>query len=81
MKVSVQELIDFLSEFDPSATVLINADSGTPDPCYLPDHVEKFYTIVDPRGNVEEVGEDLLQDYLDEGFVIVKISPLLWPAS
>ena len=35
-KVTVQELIDFLSNFDPNDTVLINVDSGTPDPCHLP---------------------------------------------
>jgi hypothetical protein len=79
--VTVQDLIDFLSEFDPDVPVLINGDTGTPDPCYFPEHMEKFYTVVDPRGNAEEVGEDLIQDYLDEGFVIVKVSPVFWPAS
>ncbi len=78
--VTVQDLIDFLSEFDPNVPVLINGDSGTPDPCYLPEHMEKLYTVAGP-GLVEEVGEDLIQDYLDEGFVIVKVSPVLWPAS
>ena len=78
--ITVQELMDFLSFFDPDADVLINVDSSTPDPCDLPDHMEKFYTLQDPHGNTVEVGEDMFQDYLDEGFVIVKIRPLLWPA-
>ena len=79
-KVTVQELIDFLSTFNSNDTVLINVDSGTPDPCHLPPTMEKFYTVVDPDGNEEDVGEGLIQDYLDDGFAILKVRPLLWPA-
>ena len=79
-KVTVQELINFLSDFDPNDVVLINGDSGSPDPCHLPSTMEKFYTVVDPDGNEEDVGEGLIQDYLDDGFAVVKVRPLLWPA-
>ena len=78
--VTVQDLIEYLSEFAPNVPVLINGDSGPPDPCYLPSHMAKLYTVAGP-GLLTEVGEDLVQDYLDEGFVIVKVSPVLWPAS
>jgi len=79
-KVTVQDLIDFLKDFDPNDTVLINGDSGSPDPCHLPAIMEKFYTVADPDGNEEDVGEGLIQDYLDDGFAVVKVRPLLWPA-
>jgi len=79
-KVTVQELIDFLSNFNSNDTVLVNVDSGTPDPCHLPAIMEKFYTVIDSDGNEEGIGEDLLQDYLDDGFSILKVQPLLWPA-
>ena len=77
--ITVAELIEFLQDFDPNVQVLINSDSGTPDPCHLPNHIESLYTIVNGFGHQQEVNEEFVQDYLDDGFKVVKVQPLLWP--
>tara|TARA_Y100000593_G_C4259620_1_gene311506 strand:+ start:644 stop:883 length:240 start_codon:yes stop_codon:yes gene_type:complete len=79
--VKVKELIAFLQNFDPDAEVMINGDSGTPDPCSLPNHVEEIYTVENSDGEQEICIEGHIEDMRDEGYdKIISKAPLLWPS-
>jgi len=79
--VKVKELIAVLQTYDPSAEVMINGDSGTPDPCSIPSRIDTVFLLQDSNGNQmfcstwSEV-DDLEKQGYDK---IISRGPLLWP--
>ncbi len=79
--MKVKELIAFLQKCDQDAVVMINTDSGTPDPCTLPDLIAEIYTVENDKGDQDHCLEGHLDDMRDEGYdKIVSKAPLLWPS-
>ena len=78
--MKVHGLIAVLQTFDPNAEVMINGDSGTPDPSSLPNRIDTVFFLEDSNGNQTFCTVDLLDDMKEEGYRIISKAPLLWPS-
>lgn len=80
--MKVHELIGWLQMYDPNAEVMINGDSGTPDPCPLPNRIDTVFLLKDSNGNQMYCTADLLDDMRAEGYKVNPnhTAPLLWPS-
>jgi|ETNvirnome_2_300_1030623.scaffolds.fasta_scaffold19272_2 hypothetical protein len=77
--MKVGGLIAVLQTYDPNAEVMINGDSGTPDPCSLPNRIDTVFFLQDENGNqvLCTTGEEV-DDLEADGYKIISKSPLLW---
>lgn len=78
--MTVGEMIDFLAQFDRKAVVLINSDSGSPDPIEMRSKMYTEWVEVEfEDGETESMDFDALED-LDEPYMIKARQPLFWPS-
>jgi len=78
--MTVGEMIDFLAQFDREAVVLINGDSGTPDPVEMSGMYTEWDEVEFEDGTSEGMRQ-LELAWLDEGSYAIKTrQPLFWPS-
>jgi len=78
-KAKVQDLLDFLSQFDPNEPVMIQ-DRGVTR-ALGKYQMDKLCILRKPMAGSDqvEVSENEAQDYIADGFILTNVSPRLWP--
>ena len=76
--MTVGKMIAFLETFDRGTVVLINGDSGSPDPIEMRSMYTEWVVAEFDDGTSEALDIDALED-LDEPYKLKSRQPLFWP--